>query len=76
MEAQLRLLTPPVDTATVLARSPREGTDDAATHIDPAPPLDAGPLSWRLSDTTRALGRRGIEHAREALHRARTDTAA
>jgi hypothetical protein len=71
MEAQLRLLTPPVDTTTVPARA-----DDDATHtFDKAPPLDAGPLSWRLSDTTRALGRRGIEHAREALQRARPSAA-
>jgi len=70
MDAQLRLLTPPVDPSP----AERRAIDESDEHDTP-PALDPGPASWRLSDRTRALGRRGIEHAREALHRARPSAA-
>ena len=64
MEAQLRLLSAP------------EPTEQATHHepIDDAPALEAGPVAWRLSSSTRELGRRGIEHARAALQSARPST--
>jgi hypothetical protein len=67
MDAQLRLLTAPVTTAA------RHDPVDAPT--DEAPPLEPGPVMWRLSDRTRDLGRRGIAEARDRLHRARPSTA-
>ncbi len=33
------------------------------------------PASWRIDDTTRAVGRTGISKARAALRRARTTSA-
>ena len=64
MEAQLRLLSAP------------EPTEQATQHqpTDDAPALEAGPVAWRLSSSTRDLGRRGIEHARAALQSARSVT--
>ena len=64
MEAQLRLLSAP------------EPSEQAAPHqpIDEAPALEPGPVAWRLSSSTRDLGRRGIEHARAALQSARSVT--
>jgi hypothetical protein len=61
MEAQLRLL------------SASEPTEQATHHrpADDAPALEAGPVAWRLSSSTRELGRRGIEDARAALQSAR-----
>jgi hypothetical protein len=61
MEAQLRLLSAP------------EPTEQATRHqsIDDAPALEPGPVAWRLSSSTRELGRRGIEDARAALQSAR-----
>jgi hypothetical protein len=56
MDAQLRLLTSPDQV-------------ERAEHDD-APALETGPVSWRLSASTRATGREGIEHARAALRRA------
>jgi hypothetical protein len=65
MEAQLRLLSAP---------EPTEPTEQTARgeSLDEAPALEAGPVAWRLSPSTRERGRRGIEHARAALHRARS----
>jgi hypothetical protein len=67
MEAQLRLLTAPEP------RSPVEGAarGEADEPVDPAPPLEGGADSWRLSDRTRSLGRAGIERARAALRASR-----
>jgi hypothetical protein len=62
MEAQLRLLTAP--------EAPRPPVHDEP--VDQAPPLEAGADSWRLSTSTRERGLRGVEHARAALHRARS----
>jgi hypothetical protein len=65
MEAQLRLLSAP---------EPIE----QAPHDQPAddePALEAGPVAWRLSSSTRELGRRGVEHARAALQSARSANA-
>jgi hypothetical protein len=61
MEAQLRLLTAPEPAAAAA-----DGRPDEA-----APALEPGPVAWRLSTSTRELGRQGIEHARAALHQAR-----
>jgi hypothetical protein len=55
MEAQLRLLSPA----------------DEVDHHEPAPDLEPGPTIWRLSASTRAVGREGIESARAALRQAR-----
>lgn len=66
MEAQLRLLSAPEPAEP----GPRdERVDDAP--VDDAPALEEGPVAWRLSSSTRELGREGIEHARAALRRAR-----
>lgn len=46
-------------------------------EADSAEPLEA-PISWRIDDTTKAVGRSGLALARDALRRARradtTDT--
>jgi hypothetical protein len=62
MEAQLRLLSAPEPAE----RASRDGS------VDDAPALEVGPVAWRLSTSTRELGRRGIEHARAALREARS----
>ena len=51
MEAQLRLLSAPEPAEQA---APAQPADDA-------PALEAGPVAWRLSSSTRELGRRGIE---------------
>jgi hypothetical protein len=68
MEAQLRLLTAPEPRSPITGPAP----DDAGERVDPAPPLEGGAESWRLSDRTRSLGRAGIERARAALRASRT----
>jgi hypothetical protein len=60
MEAQLRLLTAPEPLPSAGKTQP----DDAA------PALEPGPVAWRLSTSTRELGRQGIEQARAKLHQA------
>jgi hypothetical protein len=62
MEAQLRLLSAPEP----IEQAPHD------RPADDEPALEAGPVAWRLSSSTRELGRRGVEHARAALQSART----
>jgi hypothetical protein len=63
MDAQLRLLT----VEHRAARSP--GTDRLAV-VDGHETIEA-PASWRIDDTTRAVGRSGLALARAALRQAR-----
>jgi hypothetical protein len=67
MDAQLRLLTAPASPATR-----RDPVDPPANE---APALEPGPISWRLSARTRALGRRGVAEARDQLRRTQPYTA-
>ena len=64
MEAQLRLLSAPEPAKQAVPAQP----------ADDAPALEVGPVAWRLSSSTRELGRRGIEDARAALRCARSAT--
>jgi hypothetical protein len=79
MEAQLRLLTAPKRKRAPRAPLADRAGDDAAVPVssgDPAgtdatPALEPGPTAWRLSASTRAVGRQGIQSARAALRDAR-----
>jgi hypothetical protein len=63
MDAQLRLLT-------AEHRTGRSSRADGGPVLHGPEPLEA-PVSWRIDDTTRAVGRSGLALARAALRQAR-----
>ncbi len=66
MDAQLRLIAP-----RDLASSETDRPVRPSTRRGDQPSPRPLPASWRLTTTTREIGRKGVAQAREALQQAR-----